>query len=329
MRRSAAFYCGRLAAIRDKLKAPQMSLPLPTDRKSAQPAVTARASRRVKVGVFAGLSLLTIIGGVIFYNILESRAASSERLQTRRLLVEMKDLFSALQDAETGQRGFLLTGDEKYLGPFNAGKKAVWSHLAAVERLFRPDRSAKLDIAPVRPLAAAKLAELEKTVSFRREHGLEAALELVRTDEGKKTMDEFRRVMAGLEAELSRTLDEKKGLAVRLAIAPEIGRCLADRRRVEQVLLNLMGNAVNFTEQGEVTLRAKQTATVPIRQEQLPQLFRQFDSGLARQHEGTGLGLAICRKLVALMDGEIQATSEWGQGSVFTVTRPLAGATKL
>ena len=55
------------------------------------------------------------------------------------------------------------------------------------------------------------------------------------------------------------------------------------------------------------------------------QPFRQVDSGLARKHDGTGLGLAICRRLTELMGGEIDAASEWGKGSTFTVTLPLHG----
>lgn len=63
-----------------------------------------------------------------------------------------------------------------------------------------------------------------------------------------------------------------------------------------------------------------------IRDEDLSLLFmpfRQLDSELSRKHDGTGLGLAICRRLTELMGGQIQASSVWGQGSVFTVTLPL------
>lgn len=122
---------------------------------------------------------------------------------------------------------------------------------------------------------------------------------------------------------------------------------VGDRRRVEQILLNLLNNALKFTERGGVTLsvdlvadfrpspdasarpavRIRVTDTgigiKPEHRAALFQPFHQLDTGLARQHEGTGLGLAICRRLAALMGGEISAASEWAQGSVFTVILPL------
>ena len=128
---------------------------------------------------------------------------------------------------------------------------------------------------------------------------------------------------------------EKKGLSLNVRIAPEIGRWLSDARRVEQVLLNLLNNAVKFTEHGEVTLTAEiesgalrvsvADTGIGIKPEDLSQLFqpfRQVDSGLSRQHEGTGLGLAICRRLAQLLGGEVHATSDWGKGSVFTLMLP-------
>jgi PAS domain S-box-containing protein len=142
-------------------------------------------------------------------------------------------------------------------------------------------------------------------------------------------------------------LAEKKKLALITEISPQLHAIVGDRRRVEQILLNLLNNAIKFTEQGSVTLIAEINADGPaspeaspgasvrlrvidtgigIKPEDLDQLFqpfRQIDSGLARQHDGTGLGLAICRRLATLMGGEISAKSEWSKGSEFVVTLPL------
>lgn len=136
-----------------------------------------------------------------------------------------------------------------------------------------------------------------------------------------------------------RPLAEKKSLALRTDLATEIGEWTGDARRVEQILLNLLNNAVKFTERGEVALRGRfdgdrlvldvSDTGIGIRPEDIEQLFqpfRQVDSGLSRRHEGTGLGLAICRRLAALMGGDIAVQSEPGRGSVFTLSLPASGA---
>ena len=149
-------------------------------------------------------------------------------------------------------------------------------------------------------------------------------------------------------------LAEGKGLSLDVTVAPDVGELVSDARRVEQILLNLLGNAIKFTESGGVTLevsllagwqtepaqaagtavRMRITDTgIGIKPEDMAMLFkpfRQVDSVLSRKHEGTGLGLAICRRLAELMGGKIDAESVWQQGSVFSVTLPLgpAGAGK-
>ncbi|MCW8139528.1 MAG: PAS domain S-box protein, partial [Planctomycetota bacterium] len=134
-------------------------------------------------------------------------------------------------------------------------------------------------------------------------------------------------------------LADRKGLTLTVAQAPGSQELVSDRRRVEQILLNLLNNAVKFTDRGGVTLsveeveaqtgpavrlRVKDTG-IGLSPEDLVSLFqpfRQLDHGLARQHEGTGLGLAICRRLATLLGGEITATGEPLHGSEFTVALP-------
>jgi PAS domain S-box-containing protein len=139
---------------------------------------------------------------------------------------------------------------------------------------------------------------------------------------------------------------DKKGLALTLSHPPEPGELVSDRRRVEQILLNLLNNALKFTDHGGVTLTVETVADyrsspaappcaavrlrvtdtgLGLKPEDLAVLFqpfRQIDMGIARQHEGTGLGLVICRRLAGLLGGEISVTSEFAKGSEFTVTLP-------
>jgi len=130
-------------------------------------------------------------------------------------------------------------------------------------------------------------------------------------------------------------LANRKGIALELEIAPEVGTITSDRRRVEQIVLNLLGNAVKFTERGTVrvgcalqgelvAIRVVDTG-IGIKEEDLDKLFRPFrqvDIGTTRQYEGTGLGLSISRKLAELLGGSIAVQSEWGKGSTFTVLLP-------
>lgn len=130
-------------------------------------------------------------------------------------------------------------------------------------------------------------------------------------------------------------LAEQKGIGVEVDIAPEVGAIVSDQRRLEQVIMNLLGNAIKFTEKGRVRVACRlendhyllsfADTGIGMKPEEIPGLFQPFhqiDSGLTRKHEGTGLGLSICKKIIDLMGGSIDVASQWGQGSVFTVRLP-------
>lgn len=141
---------------------------------------------------------------------------------------------------------------------------------------------------------------------------------------------------------LVRPLAEKKQLTLVAEIDPALGTIEADRRRVEQILLNLLNNGVKFTDRGGVTLTARrvtgETDAVELAVKDtgmgiaeadldaLFQPFRQLDSGLERHHEGTGLGLVICRRLADLMGGTIAVESQKGTGSTFVLRLPARRA---
>jgi PAS domain S-box-containing protein len=129
---------------------------------------------------------------------------------------------------------------------------------------------------------------------------------------------------------------QEKGLALEIELPATLPAIAADPERLRQILLNLVGNAVKFTDEGSVTVRAEaQGAAVAITvtdtgigiaPEELPHIFeafRQADSRLARRHSGAGLGLAIAQGLAELMDGQLAVESALGTGTTFTLTMPV------
>ncbi|MEF7614642.1 ATP-binding protein [Aquincola sp. MAHUQ-54] len=138
-----------------------------------------------------------------------------------------------------------------------------------------------------------------------------------------------------------------KGIALDVRIAADVPpHVVADALRLRQVLLNLLANAVKFTERGAVTVsvgRMREAAAdgrlmlrfevadtgIGIPEYQISHLFEPFmqaDSSTTRQHGGSGLGLAIVRQLTRLMGGEVQVRSEPGRGTCFSVTAPVGEA---
>ena len=136
---------------------------------------------------------------------------------------------------------------------------------------------------------------------------------------------------------------QQKGLEITWALRGEIPEFLmGDPTRLRQILINLVGNAIKFTKQGEVSVRAERRQAndglVPIRisvsdtgmgiprekQQQIFDAFSQADSSTTREYGGTGLGLSISARLVQLMKSEIELESELGKGSTFAFTVPFS-----
>jgi PAS domain S-box-containing protein len=129
-----------------------------------------------------------------------------------------------------------------------------------------------------------------------------------------------------------------KRVTLRAEVSPELGQITTDRHKLQQVLSNLIGNAVKFTSSGSVTVTAAPVDAerwclevsdtgIGISSDALTYIFdefRQVDDRLARSYGGTGLGLAITRKIVDLLEGEISVESEPEEGSRFRIIWPRA-----
>ncbi|HSG43110.1 MAG TPA: ATP-binding protein, partial [Anaerolineales bacterium] len=133
----------------------------------------------------------------------------------------------------------------------------------------------------------------------------------------------------------------EKNLSLKIDFDPTLPETITgDNRRLQQILVNLVGNAIKFTDRGEINVAFQRQESgkaglwqmivrdtgIGIPDERLPDIFEPFRRGsdyATRSHQGAGLGLSIVKNLVTLMDGEVEVDSAVGQGSVFTVSLPL------
>ena len=147
--------------------------------------------------------LLLLMASVSYTHWTHARRVHRQAAQTDALLDAVARLLTTLLDAETGQRGFLLTGDERYLEPYIHAIHSAAREVPQLTSALAPLQGAGDEGTPLPLLVEHKLAELRETIALYRTYGLSAALAVVRTGEGQRTMDEVRHRAAHLRHTLS------------------------------------------------------------------------------------------------------------------------------
>lgn len=189
---------------------------------------------------------------------------------------------------------------------------------------------------------------LDKALEFSRLllHTLNDILDFSKIEAGKLTLEktrfELHKVIEDVNAIVSPLLFDK-GLSLTVTIPKNVPECLVgDGLRIRQILINLMSNAVKFTDKGKVGIKVEMGEAIdprrswfifevmdtgigmnPLQMEHIFSPFVQADSSVTRQYGGTGLGLAIVKDLVRLMGGTVSLESKPGSGSLFKVMIPL------
>ncbi|MFY9352555.1 response regulator [Sphingobium sp.] len=162
----------------------------------------------VRLWSIAGLALgllFFLLSGVTAYRNIAALGASNEAIRhTHMVLIALDDLLSATQDAEAGQRGYLLTGADNYLEPYRSATAAVGEKFDTVLNLTRDNAAQQANLVLLRRHIDAKLAELRQTIDLRRAEGFNAALAIVATDRGKMEMDAIRAQIATMAQEEGR-----------------------------------------------------------------------------------------------------------------------------
>jgi signal transduction histidine kinase/ActR/RegA family two-component response regulator len=290
------------------------------------------AIRRAAIGAFAAVAMLSLLAGLVVFRL--STTASRGRL--RDLIVQSR-LADAKQQAEVqAQRA-------------EAASKAKSDFLAMMSHEIRTPMNGVLGFANLlldTPLNAEQ-REFAQTVQRSGDALLTVindVLDYSKIEAGRMTVEriDFDLRSVGVEVckILQTTIAERK-LAMSLSYDESLPRFIqGDPIRLRQVLLNLAGNAVKFTERGTVRIELSRLGDgavkisvvdsgIGISEKQLDRMFQRFtqaDSTTTRRYGGTGLGLAISKTLVELMGGTIGVNSQPGIGSTFWFTLPLIAA---
>ncbi|EME69366.1 Signal transduction histidine kinase [Paramagnetospirillum caucaseum] len=252
----------------------------------------------------------------------------TDRKRAERMLIHAKD---KAEEMARVKANFLATMSHEIRTPMNGVLGML--HLLTGSPLT-PEQRDHLETA--QSSARALLAIINDILDFSKLEAGQMKLEATRFDL-HRLVDEMLALMKGAAADKGLTLQARLGDGVPHHIA-------GDPTRLRQVLTNLMGNAVKFTEKGGVVVSVKAEPDGPaparlrfevadtgigIEPAAAPALFAEFvqaDSSITRRFGGTGLGLSICKRLVEMMGGEIGFDSVPGEGTTFHFTLPLVAA---
>ncbi len=150
-------------------------------------------------GIALGIGFFLVTAAITFSNLQEMRQSDAQIRQTHDVLTMLDEVLTSALDAETGQRGYLLTGEEAYLEPYVDGVADLRRRLELLERDTQGDSLRSETFEKLRSAVEIKLREMARVIELRRERGLEAAIAEVSSDRGKAAMDAIRAQMAVLQ----------------------------------------------------------------------------------------------------------------------------------
>lgn len=164
---------------------------------------------KIGAGFTLGLAIFAAIGVVAYRGTNQLVEARQWENHTYEVLDSLKDILALAQDAETGQRGYLLTGDKQYLQPYENATKEIDQKLENVRRLTEDNSSQQASLNALEPLITTRMDALQAGIDLRQTQGLEASVQRGRTNLGRNAMNDIRRIIATMEARESGLLAQR------------------------------------------------------------------------------------------------------------------------
>ncbi len=214
------------------------------------------AKREIQVGFGVGLGLLVVVAWLSYITTRQLVETSRQVSHTHKVLVALEEIVTSLQDVQRGERGYVITGDNRFLEPYHAGVEKIEHEIADLKRLTADNPAQQERLLAVELLVASALVEFREAVDARRTQGLSAATAVVQAGDGKKLMDEIRQridEMKRVEGELLQqretqaqatagsailvvTLGTALSSSLFLTVFYFLNREIDERRRAEQAL---------------------------------------------------------------------------------------------
>lgn len=157
--------------------------------------------KKIGSGFGFALAMLMIVGAVSYNSTTKLIDSAGWVQHTHEVLNRLDEVLSGMNDAETGQRGYVITGEDRYLEPYEGARDLVDQKLKHLRELTSDNPTQQQRLTAVEPLVASKFAELQETIDLRRSKGFVAAEQEIATDKGKNAMDSIRKLVGEMKDE--------------------------------------------------------------------------------------------------------------------------------
>lgn len=244
-------------------------------------------------GLAGAILLFLTIGFISYHNVNTLSRDATLVTHTHEVLTALEDVLSLTKDAETGQRGFVITGDERYLEPYNVALPRINERIADIERLTSDNADQQARIPALKSRIAVKFEELKETIALRRTDGFEAAQAVVIADNGKIAMDAIRDQTQEMEAaEQSLRQERLKEMTRAYQVAIVTG-----------IIMALSGVLISFL----VAFLLRRAALVRLRQEWIQRAQVSLSQLMSGDQQMKELGTNVLRFLAEYLNAPVGA----------------------